>query len=207
MELQRSRLLNIWQKLSTTHSIPLRSHKYKLKVYPDTFLGEDLIQWLFENEGMVDRQGAVDLAQALVDGDLVTDSANLFQKGALSGVFSKSAPYKLKQGIKHKLNPEEDIEEISETSSEEIAENDDLAPEWLQDIEQRANVEMPTKNRVELKVNEASHLKMSSPANHQDLSQFLNKFPSGTYCTGSECFHMSRCKSLLESWVTTFLPD
>ena len=171
--------MNIWQKLSTTHSIPLRSHKYKLKVYPDTFLGEDLIQWLLENEGVGDRQSAVDLAQALIDGDLVTDSANLFQKGALSGVFSKSAPYKLKQGIKHKLNTE-DIEEISETSSEGIAENDDLAPEWLQDIEQRASVEMPMNNRVELKVNEANHLKMSSPANHQDLSQFLNKFPSGT---------------------------
>ena len=36
--------------MSTTHPIPTRSHKYKLKVYPETFLGEDLIQWLFDNE-------------------------------------------------------------------------------------------------------------------------------------------------------------
>ena len=50
LELQK--LVKIWQKMSTTHPIPTRSHKYKLKVYQETFLGEDLIQWLFENEGM-----------------------------------------------------------------------------------------------------------------------------------------------------------
>ena len=76
------------------------------------------------------------------------------------------------------------VEEISETSSEnDNLENDDLtAPEWLQNIEQRATVEPnPNDSRVELKPDAGNLLKMTSPATHEDLSQFLNKFPSGIF--------------------------
>ena len=62
-------------------------------------------------------------------------------------------------------------------------ENDDLtAPEWLQNIEQRATVEPnPNDSRVELKPDAGNLVKMTSPATHEDLSQFLNKFPSGSF--------------------------
>ena len=62
-------------------------------------------------------------------------------------------------------------------------ENDDLtAPEWLQNIEQRATIEPnPNDSRVELKPDAGNLVKMTSPATHEDLSQFLNKFPSGIF--------------------------
>ena len=62
-------------------------------------------------------------------------------------------------------------------------ENDDLtAPEWLQNIEQRATIEPnPNDSRVELKPDAGNLVKMTSPATHEDLSQFLNKFPSGSF--------------------------
>ena len=99
LELQK--LVNIWQKMSTSHPIPTRSHKYKMKVYPETFNGEDLIHWLHENEGIVNRQNAEELAQALLDEELIIDQTNLVQKGTLCRIFAKSVPFKLKQGGKY----------------------------------------------------------------------------------------------------------
>lgn len=63
--LDLQKLLEVWQKLSATKSLLVRSHKYKLKVYQDTFLGEELLQWLYESEGMTERQSAIDLAQGI----------------------------------------------------------------------------------------------------------------------------------------------
>ena len=37
----------------------------------------------------------------------------------------------------------------------------------------------PNYSRAELKPDDTNPVKMSSPATHEDLSQFLNKFPSG----------------------------
>ena len=136
--------------------------------------------------GKVDRQSAVDLAQALLDNDLVIDPTTTGPS-----VFSKSVPFKLKQGAGKQsryeslqLSGKDLVEEISETSSEnDNVENDDLtAPEWLQNIEQRANIKTNLNDsRVELKPETGNLLKMSSPATHEDLSQFLNKFPSGIF--------------------------
>ena len=82
-------------------------------------------------------------------------------------VFSKSVPFKLKHGAKqnrHELNQsgEDMVEEISETSSENEHENDDLtAPEWLQNIEQRATVDRLKDSHVELKPDDGILFKMS----------------------------------------------
>jgi hypothetical protein len=122
----------------------------------------------------------------LLDNDLVIDPTT---NGP--SVFSKSVPFKLKQGAGKQtryellqLSGKDLVEEISETSSEnDNLENDDLtAPEWLQNIEQRATVEPnPNDSRVELKPDAGNLVKMTSPATHEDLSQFLNKFPSGIF--------------------------
>ena len=51
----------------------------------------------------------------------------------------------------------------------------------MQNIEQRATIEPnPNDSRVELKPDAGNLVKMTSPATHEDLSQFLNKFPSGS---------------------------
>ena len=52
----------------------------------------------------------------------------------------------------------------------------------MQNIEQRATIEPnPNDSRVELKPDAGNLVKMTSPATHEDLSQFLNKFPSGSF--------------------------
>ena len=52
-----------------------------MRVYPQTFLGEELIAWMYENEGFTLRKEAVDCAQALLDGELIEDVTNVFNDG------------------------------------------------------------------------------------------------------------------------------
>ena len=46
----------------------------------------------------------------------------------------------------------ENIEEISETSTEDTEENDDLAPEWLQNIEQKTAVNTPNARYYQIQI-------------------------------------------------------
>ncbi len=147
-----------------------------MKVYADTFLGEELLTWLFEHEGITDRKVATDLAQALLDGELIIDPTNLFQKDTLSGVFSKSVPYKLKE-FKH-LDAANYIEEDCEDSPEDVMETDDLAPEWVQNLEhQKKAAGLPREPGIDLKQKlHTEKTSSSSPANHKDLTLFLKDF-------------------------------
>ena len=67
------KLLSIWQKLSSDHAFKIQTgvHKYKMRSYVDVFIGEDLITWFYDNEAITHRKDAVDLAQALLDGELI----------------------------------------------------------------------------------------------------------------------------------------
>ena len=97
-------------------------HRYKMRSYVDVFLGEDLITWLYEHENLTVRKEAVDLAQALLDGELIEDVTNSFlgiNDGLGGPRFQPSIPYKLKE--RRKGIPEESTEEID--------------PDWFQNTE------------------------------------------------------------------------
>ena len=88
---------------------------------------------------------------------LLTDQTNLVQKGTLCRIFAKSVPFKLKQGARYHSrqnlsSTSENIEEISETSTEDTEENDDLAPEWLQNIEQKTAVNTPNARYYQIQI-------------------------------------------------------
>lgn len=158
-------------------------HKYKGKLFPDTFLGEELIIWLYENQEMTNmRKEAIDLAQALLDGELIEDVSSAFSgvKDELGGPrFNASVPYKLKK--KKPIN--EDIIEENESNSDTKSENLDMAPEWLQNMDFASRPErhaLPENSTQSLlSAPKASSFPPQSPVEHEDLNLFL-KDPSAT---------------------------
>ena len=134
--------------------------------------------------GFTTKKDAVDIAQALLDGELIEDMTNILKDDVLGGpIFSAGIPYKLKERKRTKsirdtavVATEEDIIEESETNSEEEGAADDLDPEWLQ------NMELPRKDNVTPKLDVNKVLKqspsgaeeMSSPVEHEDLNVLLD---------------------------------
>ena len=170
------RLFVIWHKLTSISTLPTRSHKYKMRVYPDTFLGEELIAWLYENEGLTQRKEAVDCAQALLDGELIEDVTNVFNDGLGGPRFHGSIPYKLKERKRVKSyneNFNEAEEEVTNTQASIVKSviKDDLAPDWLQDMEYAQKEHHAQVSRVVHK--NADNTAMSSPVEHKDLNMYF----------------------------------
>ena len=170
------RLFIIWHKLTSISPLPTRSHKYKMRVYSDTFLGEELIAWMYENEGLTQRKEAVDCAQALLDGELIEDVTNVFNDGLGGPRFHGSIPYKLKERKRVKSYSEnfnEAEEEVTNTQASVVdnTTKDDLAPDWLQDMEYAQKEHHAQVSRVVHK--NADNATMSSPVEHKDLNMYF----------------------------------
>ena len=180
------RLLIIWHKLTSISPLPTRSHKFKMKVYSDTFLGEELIAWLYEQEALTVRSQAVAFAQALLDGELIADVTNIFQDdlGIIGQPrFHGSIPYKLKErkrffSYNEELNEKDEEERTEEDNQVSMSKQnkDDLPPEWLQDME------YASKNEQRIQVSKVIHrstdgqtMMMSSPVEHKDLDLYFKE--------------------------------
>jgi len=61
----RSMLLELVQQLRSPSGLQIDDHRYGLTVYPKTFLGSDLVNWLRSQRGLSEAE-ALDLGQALI---------------------------------------------------------------------------------------------------------------------------------------------
>ena len=173
------RLLIIWHKLTSISPLPTRSHKYKMKVYPNTFLGEELIAWLYDQESLTIRGQAVNIAQALLDGELIADASIIVQDD-LGGLgqprFHGAVPYKVKERKRfYSYNEEFNEDDENEEREDDSQLLDDLPPDWLQDMEyassksEQASVSKVIHNKDE------SSVTLSSPVEHKDLGQYIKE--------------------------------
>ena len=180
------RLLIIWHKLTSISPLPTGSHKFKMKVYSETFLGEELIAWLYEQEGLTVRSQAVTIAQALLDGELIADVTNIFQDdlGIIGQPrFHGSIPYKLKErkrffSYNEELNENDEDERNEEDYQVRLSSQnkDDLPPEWLQDMEYASKSEQLIQvSKVIHRSTDDQTMTMSSPVEHKDLDLYFKE--------------------------------
>ena len=162
------RLVSIWQKLSDpVLKIQTGHHRYKMKSYVDSFLGDELIIWLYDYELVNLRKDAIDLAQALLDGELIEDVTNTFlgiNDGLGGPRFQPNIPYKLKE--RRIAIPEE---------------SDELDPEWLQSIE----VSNEAYRKVSDKKNDNFSDFSDSLTAPVDLDYYLKNSPSASMSPSS----------------------
>lgn len=151
----------------------LGMHRYKMKSYPDSFTGEELLQWLLNNKKYANRTIAFDVAQILLDANFVDDLTLAFNlKDVLGGPrFHASIPYRLaRREMKSSVSKDE------EENEEELADAD--GPEWLRNVH---FPQVPAYVQEAEEVNKSTNKKqhnngdalVASPVDHQDLSQFF----------------------------------
>lgn len=172
------RLVQIWQKLMRKNPTHTGSSQRAGKVIislPDTFSGEELVNWLLEYEGLKTRKNAVEVAQALLDGEIVYDPTASVRKDILGGLYKDDLLLKVRK-TKIVLDRENDI--LEEDPLEGNIVEGEEQPDWLQNIEhsRRGNVS-PRNLRVQIRKSDTNE-KMSSPVNHELLSKYLNNFDS-----------------------------
>ena len=165
------RLVSIWQKLSDpVFKIQSGVHRYKMKSYVDSFLGDELILWLYDYEMVNLRKDAIDLAQALLDGELIEDVTNTFL-GVNDGLggprFQPNIPYKLK-----------------ERRIAILEESDELDPEWLQSIEVSNEAYRKVSDKKRLANENFSDFSDSLTA-PVDLDYYLKNSPSASMSPSS----------------------
>ncbi len=179
-----TRLVAVWHKLSTTANLGL--HRYKMRSYADTILGEELIVWIYDNQGAKKREEAVRLAQSLLDGGFIEDVTVLLKKDGLGGpTFHPSVPYRLRD--KGKIRKPSGIEEESEESIEDPAIGDMIAktqPEWFRELQYDEGDDdeaakkplLPKDSKAKDKGGVSNDIHtMSSPVDHVDLTKFFKK--------------------------------
>ena len=138
-----------------------------MKSYVDSFLGDELVLWLYDFELITLRKDAIDLAQALLDGELIEDLTNTFL-GVNDGLggprFQPTIPYKLKE--RRITIPEEGMA-------------DELDPEWLQSIEVSNEAYRKVCDKKRLANENSNHFSDSLTA-PVDLDYYLKNSPSAS---------------------------
>jgi len=65
-------LQGVFEKMKGPGGVTVKDRKWRLKTFPQCFIGKEAIDWLVKNQKFSDREKAVNLAQAIMDEGLIS---------------------------------------------------------------------------------------------------------------------------------------